>query len=294
MRDTNHRPARTPRGFLLLCALPVLALCACYATGRPPSPPSSGATAGADSREWVPAARSERVPAIRPEGIPTERRFTAGRSVEKRPIDCIEIGSGKETVFFLASIHGDEPAGTPLLHRLAEYLRRHPQARQGHRVLLLPEANPDGMARESRCNARGVDLNRNFAAANRTATRRHGVSALSEPEATVIERLILQYAPRCIVSIHQPLDCVDYDGPAKDLAFDMAKLCRLPVRKLGTRPGSLGAWAGEDLGIPIITIELPSDASQLAPDELWDRFGTALLAAIVHEASADRDDPNDS
>ena len=78
----------------------------------------------------------------------------------------------------------------------------------------------------------------------------------------------------------QPISCIDYDGPAEELARAMAAVCGLPVRKLGVRAGSLGSYAGVDLGIPIITIELPGSASRLDADELWQRYGAALEAAI--------------
>jgi protein MpaA len=143
-------------------------------------------------------------------------------------------------------------------------------------------ANPDGMARNSRHNAHGVDLNRNFEAANRVADKEGGPSALSEPEARVIQEIIQQHSPGRIVSIHQPLACIDYDGPGLNIANRMAQYCDLPVKKLGARPGSLGSYAGVTLGIPIITLEMLPTDSQSGPQTLWNRYGKALMAAIVY------------
>jgi protein MpaA len=212
----------------------------------------------------------------------TVQRHIVGRSIEHRPIEYLVLGAGKDVTFILASIHGNEPAGTPLVRSLEEHLQLHPQLMQGRKVVLLPVANPDGLAHNSRNNARGIDLNRNFAAANRVKSSSSGYRALSEPEARVIERLIRQYAPDRIVSIHQPLACIDYDGPAYPLAVRMALYCGLPVKKLGAKPGSLGSYAGISRGIPIITLELPGDASRLNRQSLWQRYGTALLAAVVY------------
>lgn len=85
-----------------------------------------------------------------------------------------------------------------------------------------------------------------------------------------------------IVSLHQPIACIDYDGPpeAAELAGRMSKACGLPVKKLGLRPGSLGAWFGEGLGRPILTVELPGDAAP-DPDRLWETYGAALTALIT-------------
>ena len=123
--------------------------------------------------------------------------------------------------------------------------------------------------------------------ANRLDDRRYGRTALSEPEARAIEQLIVQYVPDRIVSIHQPLACIDYDGPGSALAARMAQFCDLPVKKLGARPGSLGSYAGVTLGIPIITFEMLRADSQLTSETLWQRYGKALLAAIVYPDSVE-------
>ena len=213
---------------------------------------------------------------------PLVHRYIVGTSIENRPIECIVLGEGRDVIFILATIHGNEPAGTPLVRRLAGYLQQHPHLLQGRRVVLLPLANPDGVAGNTRSNARGVDLNRNFSTANRINSRRFGRTALSEPEARVIEQLIRQYAPDRIVSIHQPLACIDYDGPALALANRMAKYCNLPLIKLGPKPGSLGSYAGVTLRIPTITLELPYIADRLNSERLWRRYGPALIAAVVY------------
>ncbi len=87
---------------------------------------------------------------------------------------CLTLGQGPDVTFILATIHGDEPAGTPLVRRLATHIRQHPKVLDGRRVVLLRLANPDGLAHRSRYNAHGVDLNRNFDAANRKNSRQFG------------------------------------------------------------------------------------------------------------------------
>ena len=210
----------------------------------------------------------------------------SGRSVRNRPIVSQVFGRGQDVTFILAAIHGNEPAGRRLVRRLGKQLDRQPELLAGRTVVLLSVANPDGLADKIRYNARGIDLNRNFAAANRREDAGGGSTALSEPESRVIEQLIRRYEPDRIVSIHQPLACVDYDGPAGTLAAHMAGYCRLPVRKLGARPGSLGSYAGLTLGIPIVTLELPADASALGTERLWRQYGRVLLAAIVYPDGA--------
>lgn len=217
-------------------------------------------------------------------------RYIVGTSVENRQIECLVIGKGKDVIFIIASIHGNESAGTPLVLRLVEHLQQHPHLLQDRKVVFVPVANPDGVFYNSRYNAHGVDVNRNFPAANRSNDAQFGQTALSEPEARVIDQIIRQYNPNRIVSLHQPVrfqvqepgGWVDYDGPGKDIAERMVECCKLPLHKYGTRPGSLGSYAGEALGIPIITFEQPKGHGGFNSEQLWERYGAALIAAVVY------------
>ena len=206
----------------------------------------------------------------------------AGYSVEVRPIAYTVHGDGPRVVLLMASIHGSEGAGTPLLQRLAQHVEKNPDTVRGVTLLIMPVANPDGLSRGDRLNTHGVDLNRNFPADNRRDSERFGLAPLSEPESRALHALIVERQPQMIVSIHQPVACVDWDGPpeAEALANKLAAACGLPVKKLGARPGSLGAWFGEVLGKPILTLELPGDAPA---DEglLWDRYGAGLLGLLT-------------
>jgi protein MpaA len=216
-----------------------------------------------------------------PTAVVPSRYRIVGQSVQDRPMMCLELGQGSDVTFIMAAIHGDESAGTSLVRRLGSYLRQYPATLNGRKVILMAVANPDGYANKTRFNAKGVDLNRNFEAANRINTRQTGLIPLSEPETLVIKQLILEYKPNRIVTIHQPLSCIDYDGPALMLAKRMAQYCALPVKKVGARPGSLGSYAGVTLGIPIITFEMTEADSKLDSAALWQKYGRALLAAVT-------------
>jgi len=251
---------------LNVCALSaVLALVGCYEP-----------TANPELVTTLPSSPYSPTPAV-----PGQYRIV-GTSVQRLPILSFVCGQGPDVTFILAAIHGNEPAGTPLVRRLGKYLQQRPHLMKGRRVVLLGVANPDGMAHNSRFNANGVDLNRNFPASNRVNDKRSGATALSEPEARLVKQLIEQYSPDRIISIHQPLACIDYDGPGTTLAVRMAQYCSLPVKKLGPKPGSLGSYAGIDLDIPIITFEMRQNDSKLNSETLWRRYGKALVAAIIY------------
>jgi protein MpaA len=210
------------------------------------------------------------------------RHEIIGKSVEGRPIECLTFGEGADCIVLLATIHGNESAGTPLLDRLAVHVSHTPELIAGRRIILVPVTNPDGMARRIRHNVRGVDLNRNFPASNWRNASQHGDTALSEPESVALQKLLQSARPSYIVSLHEPYGCIDYDGPGEGLARAMAAACDLPVKKLGGRPGSLGSYAGESLGIPIVTVEFPEYVARWDGAAMWERYGKMLLAAIEY------------
>lgn len=210
-----------------------------------------------------------------------------GKSLDGRPIECQVLGDGEDVFWLIATIHGNEAAGTPLAAKFVEWLQANPDELEGRQVVVIPVANPDGFADNVRFNKNGVDLNRNFPASNFGGedVKPHGETPLSEPESRALMRVLSQYFPNRAVSIHQPLVCIDYDGPAEKMAEAMGAHCKLPVKKLGSRPGSLGSFMGLTLGKPIITLELPPDAG-MDGDTLWLEYGESLIAALRYEHPA--------
>lgn len=266
-------------------ALLLALLCGgCVSSSRPPrlatdrhGPPSTSAAVQAGLAD----SHHDRTPDVPPEtpNPSPGRKPIADHTIEGRPIPYHVRGSGSETVMLLATIHGNEAAGTPLLEQLLDQLATEPWLLRGRRLVVVPVVNPDGLAANRRRNARGVDLNRNFPSDNRQDGGDRG-SALSEPETQALYKLITEFEPTVVVSIHGWLGLIDWDGPAESLAAEMGALCQLPAQRLGSRPGSLGSFVGVDRQVPIITFELPSSARRASDDALWERYGPALLAAL--------------
>lgn len=204
-----------------------------------------------------------------------------GKSVKGQPLDVHVFGrDDAPTVLFLASIHGDETAGTTLMETWAQRLFQDPTLTGDRRVVLVPVVNPDGVELGTRRNAKGVDLNRNFPAKSFRSSRVHGGEPLSEPESRFVYDLIRHFRPERIISFHQPGNCLDFDGPAIGLVHRMAADSPLSISRLGTRSGSLGAWAGKDTKIAVVTVELPRDADDLGETELWELYGNLFANAV--------------
>lgn len=240
------------------------------AAPRAPAPPHPALRATADAS---PRPTSLSTPATAVVEAPGPH---AGRSVEGRPIHVQVLGEGPRCVLLLASIHGNEAAGTPLLEQLARLLARRPELLQSTRVVIVPVLNPDGLAAGTRRNAQGVDLNRDYPSSNQRASQR----SEHQPETRTLLELIERHEPELIVSIHGWMGLVDWDGPGAEVARAMGAACSLPARQLGARPGSLGSFLGLDGGLPVITLELPAAARSMGPSDLWTRFGPALLVAV--------------
>lgn len=212
--------------------------------------------------------------------------LTIGQSVEERPILALEKGSGDKTTIIFGGFHGDEMLGVELVLAYAEYLNADENTPSDSKVLIIPALNPDGLVRGTRTNARDVDINRNFPTSNWTDAARAsryfpGKRAASEPETQIAISLIEQYRPDRIISVHIPLEAVNYDGPAKEIAEKMAKHTGYPVKAdIGyPTPGSFGTYAGKELGLPVITLELPHGTL----DKIWEPNRNALNETIKYK-----------
>ena len=261
-------------GTRALCALGcLLLLCGCERFNPPPTVPPREPIYSPD---WTPPSSSRVV----------KRHEILGHSVEGQPIGLTTFEDGEPTIFIVAGIHGDEPGSADVAHALVDYLHANPDAYAGRTVGIMPASNPDGLARNRRTNANGVDLNRNFPASNWRsaggAADRHGAQPESEPETRAIQRAMQILQPICVVSIHSISAgkyCNNYDGPARELAELMAGCNGYPVKaNIGhPTPGSMGSCVGIDQGIPIITLELPKGREGW---RCWEDNRSALLALI--------------
>ncbi|HEX6315448.1 MAG TPA: murein tripeptide amidase MpaA [Gemmatimonadaceae bacterium] len=197
---------------------------------------------------------------------------TYGRSVLGLPL---EVWRPRDTCHLLvfAAIHGEEPETTYALSRALRQLTELPE----HSAVVLA-ANPDGVIRGTRGNARGVDLNRNFPSRDwRPGTVTHrstiedesdiqlrtGDSPGSEPETRALLTLIAELKPRAVVALHAPLACID-DANGSALGQRLAQRSGMPlVRDVGyPTPGSFGSW-GSDHGVPVVTYEFPLAATEV-------------------------------
>jgi protein MpaA len=206
-----------------------------------------------------------------------------GRSVEGRPLRLLRVGHGPRRVLWVGGIHGDEREGHFATAELPRAFAATPGALATVTLTILEDANPDGSARDTRENANGVDLNRNYPARNYLPGDRRGERPLDQPEARVLHDLVLEERPHLVVVAHawRNDQFVNFDGPAERYAELFAQRCGWRVKpsdKIAPTPGSLGSWVGRTLGLPILTVEWLRGTD---PRVAWMDTRAAILAVIL-------------
>ncbi|MFS8856473.1 DUF2817 domain-containing protein [Synechococcus sp. H55.7] len=208
-----------------------------------------------------------------------------GYSLQGRPIYLCRLTQGIRSLLLVGGVHGDEVEGYALIERYVASGKW--RSLEGRAALwAIPRLNPDGCALGQRLNANGVDLNRNLPTqdwipASLEARYPPGPAPGSEPETQALLASLAQIRPQFILSAHscQSNPCVNYNGPALELAQVMAAHNGLPVTDdIGyPTPGSLGTWAGQERRIPTLTLELLRGTPL---DQVWQEQAEALQAVL--------------
>jgi protein MpaA len=188
---------------------------------------------------------------------------TLGTSVRGRAITLQIIGdpNAARRVLVLGCIHGNECAGVPVLTALSAVA---PAA--GVAYYLIDYPNPDGAAAHTRQNAQRVDLNRNFpgwqAAGSPGYVYYPGPRALSEPESRALYNLINSVKPTALLTYHQALNIIDYNGGNKSAGLRYAQISGEPYVQTTAYPGSAATWANKAYPhMTVITVELPASVN---------------------------------
>ena len=181
-----------------------------------------------------------------------------GRSGEGRPIRAFRIGNPRSgrRLLVVGCIHGDECAGMRVTQRLVNLARP-----LDVDLWIVQNLNRDGLARGTRTNARGVDLNRDFLAATQRETR-------------IARKLILRLRPDVTIWFHQPQAVVRAWGPSRAAARRYARLAGVPYRSWERPPGSASRWQN-GIGLTSFVVELPPGE---LPAAAASRHARAVLA----------------
>lgn len=203
-----------------------------------------------------------------------------GTSVEDRPIRAYHLGDpdARRTAVVLGSMHGDEKAGMSVVDAL-----RDGKQVSGVDLWVIPTINPDGVAADTRSNARGVDLNRNFGHdwAPLTGSYYAGTGPYSEPETRALRAFLNRVDPTFVVSFHQPLHGVGRAGERRPFLKRLSEGLDLPIKAFnctGECHGTMTSWFNARHTGTAITVEFGASPSRAY---LRGRAANGTLAAVL-------------
>lgn len=196
---------------------------------------------------------------------PVVHKLRIGTSVKGRAVMAYRVGDpdAKVKAVVLGSIHGNEQAGMRVVGaiRAADIKKNGDRGRiRGVDLWVVPTINPDGVARNTRQNARRVDLNRNWGVkwAPLGAPYFSGKKAWSEPETRAFRDFLKKIDPRFVVSFHQPLHGVGRAGERPAFVKRLARGLKLPRKAFnctGVCHGTMTEWFNKRHDGTAVTVE---------------------------------------
>ncbi len=190
---------------------------------------------------------------------------------------------------FTGGIHGSEPSGYSTMQALVWYLQVNAGSviPAGTQVVVVPNTNPDGIAKLSRNNVHNVNIDRNFPTANWKSdidtssgliVNGGGTSAGSEPETQALMNLTRQLRPRLEVSFHAQGSLVGANKYSDSVAIGNIYSSTVGYGTMYynaedimggfAMTGEYEDWMGEEMNIPAILIELPTSSGNYINSQL--------------------------
>jgi murein peptide amidase A len=205
--------------------------------------------------------------------------FPLGRSEGGRPIVVVRAGDPHGTrVLVVGCIHGTESAGVAVADAL-ERVHAHVD------LWIVPNLNPDGYARGSRQNGRGVDLNANWSSEWQGGGRPWdvyypGPRPFSEVETRIARALILRIRPRATIWFHQHMNLVWAWGPSSAAGRVYAHAAGMRFYHQHWLHSTASNWQNHHLaGSAAFTVELP--AGSLSPPQARRQIRAVLALAAA-------------
>lgn len=219
----------------------------------------------------------------------------SGVSVEGQEITAFRSASSatgaatrpaKKFCYLIAGTHGDEPEGVFVQSALVEWLKKSEVTTP---FVMVPALNPDALRKGTRCNANGVDLNRNLPASNWQQNDQNdryysGPKPLSEPENQFLLSLFAQFPPGIIITFHSWKPMLNSNGDCDDILQLLHQYNGYPIVREEIddhpTPGSLGSYVSETLNVPVLTFECPTLEQRPDLESIWSENEKGLVRLL--------------
>lgn len=134
------------------------------------------------------------------------QKETIGHSVQKRPITCLTLGTGKHKILMWSQMHGNESTTTKAVLDLINFLSSKTDSAisilDSSTIKIIPILNPDGAVAYTRVNANAIDLNRD-------------AQDRSQPESNVLRKVYEDFQPDFCFNLHDQRTIFNVGATAK-------------------------------------------------------------------------------
>jgi protein MpaA len=115
--------------------------------------------------------------------------------IERIRVRGPSAGHDPVRIGIFAGVHGDEPAGIMALRSFLQAIQANPAKATGYELFAYPVVNPVGVARGTRANCSGMDLNREF------------WKGSNQPEIEILESELRRHRWHGLIALHADDSC---------------------------------------------------------------------------------------